>query len=251
LPATASAQSGDAPAAAQQDPETKYNELVKAWNKAFAEWREKAVAAYQEAQEAGRPEPEIVRNPPSKEFVERAAAAALEYAGEDTAIPFHVFVLRYASREVEAVATALKTLTMDHAASADIGKALSLECLSRAARMRLDGEVMDLLAEVVEFHEVAECKAKALLVRGSLLLQQAGADDAAKRAAGVKDLEQVAKVTADEDLRAQAEDALFEIRHLQVGCEAPDIAGLDIDGVAFKLSDYRGKVILLDFWGFW
>lgn len=32
---------------------------------------------------------------------------------------------------------------------------------------------------------------------------------------------------------------------------APDIAGTDIDGVAFKLSDYRGKVIMLDFWGSW
>ena len=44
---------------------------------------------------------------------------------------------------------------------------------------------------------------------------------------------------------------LFEIEHLQVGCTAPDIAGVDVEGAAFKLSDYRGKVVLLDFWGFW
>lgn len=36
-----------------------------------------------------------------------------------------------------------------------------------------------------------------------------------------------------------------------VGAVAPDIAGKDLDGVAFKLSDYRGKVVVLDFWGFW
>ena len=30
-----------------------------------------------------------------------------------------------------------------------------------------------------------------------------------------------------------------------------DIAGVDLDGVAFKLSDYKGKVIFLDFWGDW
>ena len=36
-----------------------------------------------------------------------------------------------------------------------------------------------------------------------------------------------------------------------VGQLAPDIAGEDIDGVAFKLSDYRGKVVMLDFWGLW
>jgi hypothetical protein len=41
---------------------------------------------------------------------------------------------------------------------------------------------------------------------------------------------------------------LFEIRHLAVGKVAPDIEGEDQDGVRFKLSDYRGKVVLIDFW---
>jgi hypothetical protein len=35
------------------------------------------------------------------------------------------------------------------------------------------------------------------------------------------------------------------------GAIAPDIAGVDLDGVAFRLSDYQGKVVLLDFWGDW
>jgi hypothetical protein len=48
--------------------------------------------------------------------------------------------------------------------------------------------------------------------------------------------------------RAQAE--LFEIRNLRVGKQAPDIEGEDQDGKRFKLSDYRGKVVLLDFWSF-
>ena len=46
----------------------------------------------------------------------------------------------------------------------------------------------------------------------------------------------------------KAEAELFEIRHLAVGKEAPDIEGEDQDGERFKLSDYRGKVVLLDFW---
>jgi predicted Zn finger-like uncharacterized protein len=33
--------------------------------------------------------------------------------------------------------------------------------------------------------------------------------------------------------------------------EAPDIEGEDVDGQHFKLSDYRGKVVVLDFWGHW
>jgi hypothetical protein len=38
---------------------------------------------------------------------------------------------------------------------------------------------------------------------------------------------------------------------LRIGNEAPDFTTQDADGVAFKLSDYRGKVVVLDFWGFW
>jgi tetratricopeptide (TPR) repeat protein len=48
-----------------------------------------------------------------------------------------------------------------------------------------------------------------------------------------------------------AKGELFELRHLSVGKTAPEVEGEDIDGVKFKLSDYRGKVVLLDFWGNW
>jgi hypothetical protein len=36
-----------------------------------------------------------------------------------------------------------------------------------------------------------------------------------------------------------------------IGKPAREISGKDLDGVEFKLSHYRGKVVLLDFWGFW
>jgi hypothetical protein len=45
--------------------------------------------------------------------------------------------------------------------------------------------------------------------------------------------------------------ALYELRNLAVGKTAPEIEGVDVDGVTFKLSDYRGKVVMLDFWGHW
>lgn len=58
--------------------------------------------------------------------------------------------------------------------------------------------------------------------------------------------------TRDGDtLGAVAERRLFAMRNLQVGKKAPEIEGRDMDGVALKLSDYRGKVVVLDFWGFW
>ncbi len=46
----------------------------------------------------------------------------------------------------------------------------------------------------------------------------------------------------------KAKADLHEIRHLSVSKEAPDIDGADQDGKRFKLSDYRGKAVLLYFW---
>jgi cytochrome oxidase Cu insertion factor (SCO1/SenC/PrrC family) len=36
-----------------------------------------------------------------------------------------------------------------------------------------------------------------------------------------------------------------------LGRPAPEIVGEDVDGIPFRLSDYRGKVVVLDFWGHW
>ena len=56
------------------------------------------------------------------------------------------------------------------------------------------------------------------------------------------------KITEGGTVGEKAEADLFEMRHLVVGKEAPDIEGEDQEGQKFKLSDYRGKVVLLDFW---
>lgn len=45
-----------------------------------------------------------------------------------------------------------------------------------------------------------------------------------------------------------ARRGLYELRHLTRGRLAPEIQGQDQDGRQFKLSDYRGKVVLLYFW---
>jgi len=52
-------------------------------------------------------------------------------------------------------------------------------------------------------------------------------------------------------LQKDVERELKILKHLRIGKEAPDIKGPDLDGKEFKLSDYRGKVVLLDFWGDW
>ena len=51
-----------------------------------------------------------------------------------------------------------------------------------------------------------------------------------------------------ETVSEKAKTELFDLRHLSVGKLAPEIEGQDQDGQPFKLSDYRGKVVLLYFW---
>ena len=55
------------------------------------------------------------------------------------------------------------------------------------------------------------------------------------------------KVPYGDTVGAKAKSELHEIRHLSVGREAPEIEGQDQDGNRFKLSDYRGKVVLFYF----
>lgn len=59
------------------------------------------------------------------------------------------------------------------------------------------------------------------------------------------------KTTNERTLSDLAEATLFEMHYLVVGKVAPEIEGEDIDGKRFKVSDYRGKVVVLDFWGHW
>ena len=69
-------------------------------------------------------------------------------------------------------------------------------------------------------------------------------------------LEQVVEQYADVpgprgSLGDTAKPDLFEIRFLSIGKQAPEIEAGDTDGETFKLSDYRGKVVMIDFWGHW
>jgi hypothetical protein len=72
--------------------------------------------------------------------------------------------------------------------------------------------------------------AGSLLDEAQNILKPLGED--AKLAAGVKELQ-------------------FALKSLTVGRPAMDIEAEDLDGKRFKLSDYRGKVVVLDFWGNW
>ena len=59
------------------------------------------------------------------------------------------------------------------------------------------------------------------------------------------------EVARKKTLGEEAEARLDDMLNLAVGKSAPEIEGLDFNGKPLKLSDYKGKVVVLVFWGTW
>ena len=78
--------------------------------------------------------------------------------------------------------------------------------------------------------------------------RQSALDAATGVSAGVEQ----ESLPGDERTFADAEaDLIRSISQGTVGSKAPDLAGSRLDGVEERLSDYRGRVLLLDFWATW
>lgn len=63
--------------------------------------------------------------------------------------------------------------------------------------------------------------------------------------------EKFADVSTDKSTLGELAKTRLLTSQIKVGKLAPDIQGKDLDDVEFKLSDYRGKVVVIDFWGDW
>ena len=49
----------------------------------------------------------------------------------------------------------------------------------------------------------------------------------------------------------QARRVLFHERRMQVGKAMPPVMGHDVDGAELRLADYSGRIVVVDFFGFW
>lgn len=58
-------------------------------------------------------------------------------------------------------------------------------------------------------------------------------------------------VYTDYTMAELADGKIRELTLLRPGDTAPDIEGLDLEGKPLRLSDYRGSVVVLYFWGGW
>jgi hypothetical protein len=120
----------------------------------------------------------------------------------------------------------------------------------------VDGLVQTLGADFVEPRVrklVAEApeeeQAQFLFGLAEGMCQTATAD--LQRERGLALLREVQERWPDSEPGKRAEGKLFRYTNLVLGQKIPDFEAEDVEGNAFRLSDYAGKVTVLDFWGFW
>ena len=240
-------------AASSQDQAVKLDELVNKWKAAQQAFYDEYRKAKTEAERTAvmQKEPKAADHLPA--FIE----VAEQSAGTETAAKAWMWVLQLAAQaeDDEVTNVAIESLMRDHVSSKEIGDLPNqLSMLSR----KLGVEKSEaLLRQLIEKTDAPPVKGAAMYSLAALIDEQdppAGSE----RAQEVRKLmESVAKDYAEvkdgrgRPIGKRAEGWLFEKDHLQVGNTAPEVEATDLSGVAFKLSDYRGKVVLLDFWGNW
>lgn len=110
----------------------------------------------------------------------------------------------------------------------------------------------DFLKKLIEKSPHDNVKAAAMFVLASSVIENRGTGgDTVSRDDAMKMLHELKDKYAATRYGKQADGYIFAAENLQIGQTAPDIEGEDENGVKFKLSEYRGKVVVLDFWGFW
>ena len=157
-----------------------------------------------------------VPQPPVAEYVARAQKAAKAFAGTEGAVPFLSWVVQNGRTDRDAIRGAIHTLVTDHIES---DKLVALASTIGRMGASLSADEVEKIEQRLLAEGHTQVKAAINEVRAR----------AAERAAGQK----------------------FMKERLQIGMVAPDIEAPDLDGVNFKLSDYRGKVVVIDFWGDW
>jgi len=226
---------------ALDDVDDAIDDLIDQYMTAYGEFRRAYSAAETDAERKAamaelRPDPEP--------YAAQVLALVKEHPGTDAAWQGLTWVIGRAGR-TEAAKEALVVITSEYIEDERLGDI----CL-RAARAPANESLVTSLEGVVKKSPHRDVRGKAAFALG-MQYKQLENREAFVRQMGVVIQEYADVPYFRGDLKTKATGELFEIERLQIGMLAPDIEGADLDGVAFKLSDYRGKVVVLDFWGHW
>ncbi|HEY2584814.1 MAG TPA: redoxin domain-containing protein [Tepidisphaeraceae bacterium] len=252
--------SASAASASAADSGTSMARQIVDLRKSFNDAQAAAYQAYAASQ--GKPDDERARIyqekvPKPHPYAQKAMALAIENPSDPAAADALLFVVEITSRgnvsseDARLQTEAIDQLSRDHVDDPRIANVFSIFQYSPS---RAGDKLMRLAAE----------KSKSRDVRGSAIFwvaqsikrssEQTG--DAQQLAEAKKLYKQVAAEYADvksgdATLGERATANLFQVENLAIGKTAPEITGKDANGKPLKLSDYRGKVVVLDFWGDW
>ncbi|MGI8924867.1 MAG: peroxiredoxin family protein [Fimbriimonadales bacterium] len=184
---------------------------------------------------------------PAANYIPKAFNLAKRANGDPAAEDALVFAAELGAhaRNPDAVARAVEALITENS---DSSKLLNASMYIIYSGTPTD-KALKLLSRVEHFSNDDETKSGAVMLRvGTFYKGYDGTGDRDRaRMVMTRMIGQYPKTKA----AARAKAAIFAMDNLVVGATAPDFRATDQDGVAFNLSDYRGKVTVVVFWGFW
>ena len=182
-------------------------------------------------------------------FAERAMKLAATHQGED-AVRFYCWTAVNGA-DKDLAREAMGVLRDNHLKSPGLEPLMERGVLlSRTLGNDAGSMMLDL---IIDENPHAMVRAWAMYWKAYPVVNQRGRESYTEqeKTAAVGLMAQAEELAAGSPLAGRIAAPRFEKERLQIGMVAPDIEGADTDGTAFKLSDYRGKVVVLDFWGFW
>ncbi len=232
-----------------------FDQLVKSFEQAQRAW-------YKELQKHRKPdgsidwEAEDLPPVPQETFLPKFRAYAEKHAGKPAAIPALVWILNEGAGDMPGEPAsdtrwALDQLIKNHAAD----PALRDQMFELGYTHYIVGKapLVKFYDKVIKTNPDRQTVAGALFNLASIYYAES-IDEKDKLHNPKKAAElfrKVVKEYGDTPVAKWAAGYVYEIEHLQVGMKAPDFEGQDVDGNTIRLSQFRGQVVVLDFWGFW
>jgi hypothetical protein len=217
-----------------------YKELAAEYDAAITQWD-----AALDATEDRNARAELRRNQPSKAFWPRFEALSAGGDGQATLwLATHLKDKGLKASERGPLATGyFETLFSSHVEADWFGTAIA--ALIQEDKVEQTAKA-SFLRKAVDGAKAPASKAPAMFHLGQMLFE-----DETTKGEGEKLLQAVVAEFPKTVWGTLAKAMFVTAKGLEVGKLAPDFYGESIDGFGFNLSDYRGKVVLLDFYGFW
>lgn len=108
--------------------------------------------------------------------------------------------------------------------------------------------VLNLGLRLLDVSSRPEVRAMALYEMAGLASRDEADEDGVEMALGF--LRQLVKEQPRHQLARAAEARIYELENLRIGSVAPEVEVSEKEGGPFRLSDYRGRVTLIVFWGY-